>query len=120
MHRSSPARLWRGARPWATRSLACQGKQYNLQTMLVGRTVIDASRQRVRDGLQDALTDLPSGNNGALRQGGWTQVLPLLKRAATNAEALFLAGVGSDADPGRFVFEGNVTIADVGNALNQF
>lgn len=74
---------------WANRSLACQGKQFNLQTLLVGKTTIDATKSSLRSGLQDALTDLPSGAAGALRQAGWTQVQTILARLATRGEKLF-------------------------------
>jgi len=87
---------------WTNRSLACQGKQFNLQTILVGRETINPSKNRVRDGLQDALTDLPSGNNGNLRQAGWDNVRAQLFRAATRFEAIFKTGVGTDVDPGKF------------------
>ena len=32
-----------GTALWTNRALACQGKQFNIQTMLVGRDVIDAT-----------------------------------------------------------------------------
>lgn len=86
---------------WTNRSLACQGKQFNLQTILVGRETINPSKNKVRNGLQDALTDLPSGNNGNLRQAGWTNVLPLLYRDATRFEALYVTGTGTTLDPGK-------------------
>lgn len=86
---------------WTNRSLACQGKQFNLQTILVGRETINPSKNKVRNGLQDSLTDLPSGNNGNLRQAGWSGVLTRLYRDATRFEALFVTGTGTTADPGK-------------------
>ena len=43
-----------------------------------------------------------------------------LKRAATNAEALFATGTGTDATPGALGFEGNLGHPDVSQALNRF
>lgn len=104
---------------WTNRSLACQGKQFNLQTILVGRDTINPSKIRIRDGLQDALTDLPSGNNGNLRQAGWDNVRSQLFRAATRFEALFKTGTGTNVDPGKLgiglagsVIEGAVSYAE--------
>lgn len=86
---------------WTNRSLACQGKQFNLQTILVGRETIDPSKNKVRNGLEDALTDIPSGNNGNLQQAGWTGVRAQFHRNATRLEALFATGAGTDVDPGK-------------------
>lgn len=88
-----------GTAAWTNRALACQGKQFNVQTMLVGRSTLNPSNKRTRDGLQDALSDIPSGTNGNVKQGGWANVLPLLHRKATRFEALFATGTGVAADP---------------------
>ena len=40
------------------------------------------------------------------------------KRAAKKTEKLFATGTGTDADPGLLVFEGDVTINDIGTAMN--
>ncbi len=39
---------------WTNRSLSCQGKQFNLQTMLVGRASFNAGKITQRAGLNDA------------------------------------------------------------------
>jgi hypothetical protein len=103
---------------WTNRSLACQGRQFNLQTLLIGRTSLNPSKTKIRNGLETALTDVPSGTNGNTRQAGWPAVLTLLKRAATRGEQLYATGVGTDADPALLVFEGAVTDADVVQAIN--
>jgi len=108
-----------GSAAWTNRSLACQGKQFNLQTMLTGRDTLNPSRQRIRNGLQDALSDVPSGNNGNFRQAGWTEVLALLHRAAGRFEALYANGTGTIADPGLLRVEGLVEGADISAALAQ-
>ena len=71
------------------RALVCQSKQLSLNTLLVGRETVNASKPRIRGTLQDALTDIPSGNNGNLRQGGWTQVQIAMTRQATRFERVF-------------------------------
>jgi hypothetical protein len=102
-----------GTAAWTNRSLACQGKQFNLQTILTGRATINPSKSRIRNGLQDALVDVPSGNNGTLRQAGWTDVLPLLYRRATKGEKIFAIGAGTVVSPSLLVIEGIIARQDV-------
>lgn len=109
----TPVDVADGSVLWTNRSLACQGKQFNLQTILQGRTSIDASKANIRAGLQDALTGLPSGAAGANQGAGWVNVNLSLQRIATNGEKLFAAGVGTPAAPALLVFEGNVSDDDV-------
>jgi hypothetical protein len=47
-----------------------------------------------------------------------TAILAACKRAATRAEALFSTGTGTEQTPGTLVYEGSVSINDVGQALN--
>lgn len=101
---------------WTNRSLACQGKQFNVQTMLVGRSAINPSKANIRAGLQDALTDIPSGNNGNMRQGGWAAVAALLYRTATVAEMVLSTGAGTTAAPAKMGHEGDIGYADVQSA----
>jgi hypothetical protein len=84
---------------WSNRSLACQGKQFNLQILVQNQSVINAARVNVRAGLNDATTNLPSGASGASRSGGWASILTILRRSASWAEKLFsvaTTGVGTD------------------------
>jgi hypothetical protein len=116
---------------WTNWSLACQGKQFNLQTILSGRTTLDASKTNIRAGLNDATTNLPSGAAGASRSGGWTAILPILSRKAKRIEKLFAiddgAGIGNtitdprgaSTNPDKMVYEGTISATDVQNALNQ-
>lgn len=108
-----------GTAAWTNRSLACQGKQFNLQTILTGRGTINPSKVRIRNGLQDSLTDVPSGNNGALRTAGWDQVLLLLYRTANRCEALFATGAGTTLAPSLLTFEGEVQVSEVSDLLNR-
>jgi hypothetical protein len=113
----TPADAPDGTALWTNRSLACQGKQFNLQTMLSGRENISSDKVSIRAGLQDALTGLPSGAGGASRSGGWTNVQTAMQRKATRAEkALVASGVGTGANPGLMGFEGLLTYVDVENA----
>ena len=106
-----------GTAAWTNRSLACQGRQFNLQTILTGRESINPSKARIRNGLQDALVDVPSGNNGNARQGGWDQLVALMYRSAWRGEALYATGVGTTVEPGTLVYEGTISIDDVVQAL---
>ena len=102
---------------WANRSLACQGKQFNLQTMLLGQATINGAKVNVRAGLQDALTGIPSGVNGAPKNGGWSAVQVALSRTATRAEKILAdtsAGTGATAPTSApLTFEGQLSYQDV-------
>lgn len=102
-----------GTQIWLNRAMQCQGKQFNLQTMLSGRNTINAARASIRAGLQDATTAIPSGNNGANRSGGWANIQLILSRKATRVEKLFATGAGTQANPSLLTFEGAVTVQDV-------
>lgn len=104
---------------WHARSLACQGKQFNLQTMLQGRETINPSKANIRAGLQDALTSIPSGVNGNNRNAGWSALQLMLSRPVTRGERIFATGTGSQAVPGTLVVEGLVTDQNVVEALNS-
>jgi hypothetical protein len=93
--------------------LACQGKQFNLQTMLTGRSTINAAKPNLRTGLQDALTNIPSGVEGANRSGGWPAVQLILSRPANVVEKLFATGTGSQASPATMSLEGSLDYSDV-------
>ena len=115
----TPSPVPDGTAAWTNRSLACQGKQFNLQTILTGRESINPSKSRIRNGLQDALTDVPSGNNGNARQAGWTEVLALLYRPATAGEKIFATGAGTDVSPALLVVEGKIGRQDIVEARAQ-
>jgi hypothetical protein len=86
--------------------LACQGKQFNLQTLLSGREYVNTSKPNIRAGLQDALTQVPSGVSGANKQAGWPAVQLVIQKVATNFERLFATGTGTEASPGNITLEG--------------
>lgn len=108
-----------GTQTWANRSLACQGKQFNLQTMLVGRTSLDASKANLRSGLQDCTTGLPSGASGATKSGGWANIQLILSRKANKLEKILSTGTGTQATPATMVLEGSITSDEVAAARNS-
>lgn len=103
---------------WQARSLACQGKQFNLQNLTISRNTAPMKRTNYRAALQDCLTGLPAGASGALIAANWTGVRDAAKFSATNAEKLFSTGTGSGASPADLVFEGNITLQDIETARN--
>ena len=118
------------AQLWNARSMACQGKQFNLQIILQGQQSFDASRITQRAGLNDATTGLPSGPAGASRSGGWTAILTILRRQALRIEKLFAtqtSGVGVTAgdslgattNPGLMGYEGTIGDGDISAARNS-
>ena len=111
---------------WGNRSLACQGKQLNIQTMLLvsqspnnSGPVIDATKSNLRAGLQDSLGQLPSGASGASKNAGWTAVQLILSRATTRAEKLLSTGTGSQAVPVTMGFVGPISASDVDAARHS-
>ena len=103
---------------WMNRALMCQGKQFNLQTMLSGRQSLRTDKTAIRAGLQDCLTNVPSGVAGAVVTGGWPNVKLVIQRPATRGEALFIAGSGTTGAPTDLVVEGSVSIDNIVMALN--
>ena len=76
---------------WLNRATAAQGKQFNLQTLLLSAGgFLNATKANVRQALTDALTNLPTGAGGALVSGGWGTVRDnALARVASRLEKLF-------------------------------
>lgn len=114
---------------YQNRAMLCQTKQINLQLLLQGRELFNAAKPTLRGGLNDATTNIPSGAAGVSRSGGWTAILPLLRRLATRAEKLFSvagSGVGNNganprgdsSNPDVMAFEGFITEGDVAQARN--
>lgn len=126
----TPADAADGTVQWSNRSLACQGKQFNLQIILQNRTTFNAAKPALRGGLNDATTQLPSGVSGASRSGGWAAILPILRRKAKRIEKIFAVsstGVGNNGadargattNPDVMTFEGEITYQDVDDARNS-
>lgn len=107
---------------WTNRSLACQGKQFNLQIITQGRETVNAAKTNIRAGLQDALTGLPSGTGGTTRTANWVGVRDnVLARKATRAEKLFASGgTGANAQNAATMgVEGDLQYTDVELARNS-
>ena len=105
----TPADTPDGTQIWMNRALACQGKQFNLQIMIQGKTSISTGRGNIRAGLQDATSSIPSGVGGATQSGGWLAIKPVITRLAPRAEKAIAGGTGTAATPASLVFEGTVT-----------
>lgn len=116
----TPADAADGSALWQTRALACQGKQFNVQNLLLAaQGSIASGLTNVRAGWQDALTNIPSGASGALLSAGWVTVRDTFKRNARRVEKVFATGTGTQATPGSLVWEGALRDADVVLALNS-
>lgn len=115
----TPADAPDGTQQWANRSLACQGKQFNLQNLTIGRSTAPMKRTNYRAALQDCLTNLPAGAGGSSIAANWTGVRDAAKFNATNAEKLFATGTGSTASPADMGYEGAITATDVLDARNN-
>lgn len=98
--------------------------QINIQTMLIGRLILNATKENIVSGLKDATnTNMPTGASGASQKGGWATVQTIICRKATNLEKLFadLAGGngGSNTTAATFVLEGSITGENVFAARNS-
>lgn len=114
----TPADAPDGTQTWMNRSLACQGKQFNVQTMLF-RDSVNTSKANVRAGLQDALTNIPSAAGGVAQSAGWVSVKAAITRKATRAEKVFATGAGTQATPATLTYEGGASNEDIVRALHS-
>ena len=94
---------------WNGRANLCQSKQFNLQNLTLGRSTAPMRRSVYRAGLQDCLTNIPSGAAGATLAANWVGVRDGAKFNATNAEKVFATGAGTTAAPADLSFEGAIT-----------
>jgi hypothetical protein len=82
-------------------------------------TVITLSQAGINPSLPDRrafFDDIFSGAGGATTRAN---LLALWKRFATVAERIYVTGTGTDAVPGNLTFEGEVSMTDIGLAMNQ-
>ena len=117
----TPADTADGTAVFTNRALICQAKQINLQIMLQGRQSIPSGKLNFRQGLQDALLNVPAGVGGTLLDAGWLgngKVKASISRFATVAEKIFATGTGTAPTPGNLVFDGLVSINDIGDMWN--
>jgi len=115
---------------WSACSLACQGKQFNLQLLMANRATFNAGKIKQRTTLNDATQNLPAGAAFALVSGGWSNILIILRRLAKNIEKLFAVqtsgvgvnsgdALGTTTNPALLVFEGLVSGDDITSARNS-
>jgi hypothetical protein len=113
-----------GTAALTNRLLAAQTKQIALQLMLQGRESLNCSRARVRSGLLDAVTNLPTGNGGAIVSAGGTdgqRVMNAITRQATRGEKLFTqsAVTTGTVTANRLTYEGEINGDDISRALSE-
>lgn len=120
----TPADAPDGTQLWLNRATAAQGKQFNLQTLLIGaQGALNATRPNVRAGLQDATTGLPTGSNGASVSGGWVGIRDnALGQLATRIEKLLATTTAQQdgstaAKAATRTFEGAITAQDISDIL---
>ena len=101
-----------GSATYTNRALLCQAKQINLQIMLQGKERIATSKASIRNGLSDALLNVPSAAGGAPQSAGWAAVKAAISRFATRAEKSMATGAGTQAAPSRLGFDGMVSSND--------
>lgn len=115
----TPAAVPDGTATWTNRALHAQGKQFNLQNLLIGRATVNASRSNIRAAFQDCLTQLPTKADGTNQAAGWAAVQLVMSRKAKRIEQLLATGTGTQANPGMMGFEGTLTYQDVEQARNS-
>lgn len=108
-----------GTALYTNRALFAQAKQISLQTMVQGQQSISSAKANVRAGLQDALTNLPTGIGGVTQAAGWGAVRLAMQRHASLFEQIFATGTGTTASPGTLVLEGGPDDYSVIQALTQ-
>jgi hypothetical protein len=116
----TPADAPDGTALFTNRALLCQAKQINLQILLQGQQQIATGKLNVRQGLSDALQNVPAGAAGANVDAGWTgtgHVKLAIQRVVNKGERLFAAGTGTPAVPGDLTFDGRVTAQNISDAL---
>ena len=113
----TPADVPDGTTLYTNRALLCQGKQFNLQTMLVGRDQIATGKTSLRNGLKDALQGVPAGTGGANLDAGWATVKAAIVRNVTILEKIFATGTGTAATPGDLVVEGPISYPEIVTAM---
>ena len=98
---------------WGNRAAACRCRQLNL-AILLHQSTLNATKANIRQGIQDALTNVPSGIAGALKNAGTATALLAMQRKANRFEKIFSTPV-SGANVASI--EGNISTSDIATAL---
>lgn len=83
---------------YQSRILACQTKQISLQTLVIGRDTINASKANIRSWLRDAVIQVPAGALGAFVAPGGASgitVLTACLRRALRIEQILAVGTAT-------------------------
>ena len=96
-------------------------KQMNLQNIVVGRDTINGAKANVREGLRDALIQLPAGVAGSMVAAGGASgvnVLNKMVRPARLIEKILVTGTAKTGSvtAGLMGYEGTVSPGDVSTA----
>jgi hypothetical protein len=108
-----------GTATYTNRALLCQAKQLNLQLLLQGRNMVNATKLKIRQALTDALQNVPAGAGGALLDAGWSSVKATMYRVVNKGERPFATGTGTTGVPGLANWEGKLSSEDIRNALES-
>lgn len=98
---------------WNARAICCQGKQFNLQNLTIGRTTAPMKRSNYRSAMQDCLTNIPAGASGATVAANWVGVRDAAKGKANRIEKLLATGAGTTNSPADVTYEGTISWPDV-------
>lgn len=81
----------------------------------------DGSKSDIREMLAgDTAAGIFSGALGGQGAATRAALLAVMSRLATRAERFFATGIGTSQTPGTLVFDGQITVEDVGRSLNEF
>ena len=110
-----------GSNIYTNRLLMIQTKQMNLQNILMGRDTVNATKTNVREGLRDALIQLPAGANGTgvtAAGANAVNVMNKLVRPARLIEKVLATGTATTGSvtAGLMGYEGTVSPGDVSMA----
>lgn len=103
---------------YTNRILAVQTKQMNLQTMLQGKESVNANKANIRNGLRDAVVQLPTGAGGAMTTSGGTSGVNVLNALTRPALLIEKVLAGAQATTGTVTanligYEGGIGYQDV-------
>ncbi len=102
---------------WIAKALLAQGKQFNLQNLLLRSGSINFALPNIYAGFQDSLTALPTTGAGANQGAGWAALQLITSRPANILEKLLSTGTGTQAASATMGYEGSVNENEIGTAM---